>query len=74
MCDICLRTCNAIGELNFEEGSGVNILAGNPDLSGPSYVIEVTADWTNFQSVRFEGDSTVEALEIAVTSKRNHGK
>ena len=71
MCDICLRICNAIGELNAEEGNGVNILAANPDFGGPSYAIETTGDWTNWQPVRFEGDTQVEALENAVEAKRS---
>lgn len=71
MCEICIRTCNAIGELNAQEGCGVNILAANRDFVGAPYAVEITADWTNFQCVRYEGDSTVEALELALKAKRN---
>ena len=70
MCEQCLRICNAIGELNSNEGSGVNILAANPDFTGPNYAIECTGDWTNWQCVRFEGDAVADALEAAVKVKR----
>jgi len=70
MCDECIAICNAIGELNADEGNGVNILAANPDFIGPNYAIEVTGDWTNWQPVRYQGDSVREALEKALEVKR----
>lgn len=70
MCDECVAICNAIGELNADEASGVNILSANADFDGPNNVIEVTAEWTNWQSIRYEGNNVREALEKAVEEKR----
>lgn len=70
MCRECVRTCHAIDQLNAEEGNGVNILAANPDFGGASYAIEATGEWTNWQPVRFEGDTVLEALERAVETKQ----
>lgn len=72
MSDECIGICNAIGELNADEGNGVNILAANPDFSGANYAIEVTGDWTNWQPVRYEGDTVLQALEKAVEVKRSN--
>jgi hypothetical protein len=71
MCEDCIRICNAIGELNAEEGNGVNILAANHGFIGANYAIEATGDWTNWQPVRFEGKTMPEALEYAVATKRD---
>ncbi len=70
MCDECIAICNAIGELNADEGNGVNILAASHDFIGANYAIETTGDWTNWQPVRYEGDTIREALEKAVEHKR----
>jgi hypothetical protein len=70
MCDECTKICNAINVLNEDEGSGVNILAANPDFRWPNNAIEVTGEWTNWQTVRYEGDSVLQALEKAVEAKR----
>ena len=70
MCDECVAICNAIGELNEDEGNGVNILAANHDFPAPNYAIEATGAWTNWQPVRYDGDTVREALEKAVRVKR----
>ena len=70
MCEICIRTCNAIGELISEEADSVTILAANPDFIGPDYAIECGGDWTSFNSIRFSGKSIVECLESAVEARR----
>lgn len=70
MCEQCIAICNAIGELNADEGNSVTILAANPDFGGDNYAIEVQGDWTNWLPVRYGGDTVREALEKAVEVKR----
>ena len=70
MCDDCIETCNAIGELTAEEGSALTILAANPELRGPGRAIEVTSDWTGWHQSRFEGGTLLQALSAAVSDKR----
>lgn len=70
MCDQCIAICNLIGELNSDEGNSVTILSANADFSGPNYAIETTAGWTNWEPVRYEGDTVKNALEQAAVIKR----
>lgn len=70
MCDVCIKTCNAIAELTDEEASAVNILAPNYGFCGPNRAIECCGPWTNFGDWRFEGDTLLGCLEAAVDAKR----
>ncbi len=70
MCEVCIRICNAIGELTSEEGESVTIHCGNVEFSGPNRAIDYNASYPNFDFVRFEGDSLVECLENAVNAKK----
>ena len=70
MCDTCLRICNAIGELNSDEGNSVTIMSDNPEFTGANSAIEVIGDYTKWKPSRFEGDSVCGALEKAVEYKK----
>lgn len=52
--------------LTQEEADSVTILSPNPDFNGhPGYAITVSASWTNYEDVRFEGDSLLDCLDQA---------
>lgn len=70
MSEKCIRICNAIGELTSGEGSILTLVGANPDFNGPEQIIECSGDWNNFEDERFEGDSLVDCLELAVSEKR----
>jgi len=70
MSEICVRTCNAIGELTAEEGDSVTIHCENPEAFERQRAIECCANWTNFEWLRFDGGLIVECLESAVAAKR----
>lgn len=58
-----------IDQLRQSEGAAVTILCDNPEFFGPNNAIEVIADWTNWQTVRFSGESLVEALRAALSGR-----
>ena len=60
----------AIDELRADEGEWVMILCKNPGDSGPSQVVKITGDWTNWEPERFGGDTLTEALQAALAAKR----
>lgn len=65
MCD----TCKAIEVLTREEGDSVTILCANPEFTGDNYAIEVSGDWTNWDTFRYGSNTTLEALEKAILSR-----
>lgn len=50
--------------------SSVNLLSETPEFFGQQREIECTADWTNGQPERFEGDSVQDCLDKACAIKR----
>lgn len=69
MCEDCTAICNAIGELNCDEGNSVTILAANPDFIGEDYAIEVCGEWTEWRDLRFGGRTVLAALESAIAEQ-----
>lgn len=62
---------DAIEELRREEGAAVTICCQNPEGSGPdNEAVEVVAYWTNWQPLRFQGQTLRLALEGAIAEKR----
>lgn len=72
MCDVCIKTCNAIAELTTEEADSLTILCVNPEFSGPNRAIECNGFWTDFQDKRFKGDDLVSCLESAVKARQEY--
>lgn len=57
-----------IEQLRQSEGAAVTILCDNPDFNDqPNSAVEVVADWTNWQTVRFTGHNLTEALRNAAS-------
>lgn len=54
-----------IDQLRATEGAGVTICADNADFGGPNAVIEVCADWTNWEVARFPGATVLDCLKAA---------
>lgn len=48
------------------EGASVTLLCDNPGPDGPHNAIEVTDDWTDWQPVRFTGETLTHALRAAI--------
>lgn len=63
-----LNTMAALDHLTASEGGAVTVLAPNADFVGPGAAIEVVADWTNWQTVRYEADTPLAALQLAVSN------
>jgi len=60
---------DAVDELRKDEGDSVTILCDNPD-GPPNNAVEVCGFWTDFQIMRYEGESLIEALTAAVEARR----
>jgi hypothetical protein len=56
-----------IEHLRQSEGSALTILADNAGFGGPNSAVEVCAEWTNWQTVRFTGENVVKALNNALS-------
>jgi len=55
-----------IENLRAPEGHSITLLCNNPDFNGqPNCVIEVCAEWTNWEPKRFTGDTILIALIAA---------
>ena len=68
------KQINNLDILREEEGSSVLIPCDNPEFGGdPACYVEVAAEWTVWQSLRFPGESLAEALENAVEAKSQAG-
>lgn len=61
-----IRMYAAIETLRAEEGDSVIILCDNPE--GPC-AVECSGEWTNWFEERFDGDTTILALENAVAKR-----
>ena len=60
------ETADLIDQLRLSEGNAVTIMCDNPDFNGqPNSAVEIVADWTNWQTVRFTGENVIEALRNA---------
>ncbi|MGB0970383.1 MAG: hypothetical protein ACPGVG_05400 [Mycobacterium sp.] len=55
-----------IDKLTEDEGHYVTIPCANPDFDGPAFVVDAFGDWTNWEEMRFDGDTRIEALQAAV--------
>jgi hypothetical protein len=62
---IALEKLGLIDRLRAGEGWAVTIVADNADFDGPNSIIEVTADWTNWEPKRFPGESVLHCLRTA---------
>lgn len=55
-----------LNRLREDEGNTVTFLCPNPDFNGlPDEAIEIIADWTNWVSWRFSGNTLAECLQSA---------
>lgn len=63
-----LETVGLIDALRDDEGNAVTISCDNPE-GPPNNAIEVTADWTDWEPRRFEGDNVLDALRAAAFSR-----
>ncbi len=61
----------ALEILRSEEGDSVTVLCDNPD--GPN-AIDCCGDWTGYEDKRFEGVSTLDALNRAVEAYKAAGR
>lgn len=59
----CWRLVEALR--NKSEGAGVTICAPNADFGGPNEVVEVCADWTDWNVTRFPGETVLHCLRDA---------
>lgn len=66
MSDTSLRICNALDALTTKGGS---VKIWTPDDKFNDYLIEITADWTNWKPVKYGEESLLEVLEFAVREK-----
>lgn len=48
------------------EGASVTLLCDNPGPDGPNNAIEIADDWTDWQPVRFTGETLTHALRAAI--------
>lgn len=60
----------AINELTDREVSTVTMVHSNPDFDGPDELVICRGYWTNEQDLHFGADTRIEALQLAVESKR----
>lgn len=61
-----------INELRANEGATVVLCCDNPDFNGmPDCIITVCDHWTGWTDKQFGGKNLEQALEKAVTQKRN---
>ncbi|TGT72957.1 hypothetical protein EN802_13850 [bacterium M00.F.Ca.ET.159.01.1.1] len=73
------RNWHIIQDLRADEGSAVEILCDNPDFNGqPNNAVICCGDWTDWQQIRFTGDSIDAALGVAMAaytqwSRKNAG-
>lgn len=52
--------------LRVGEGASVTLLCDNPGFDGPNNAVEVADDWTDWQPMRFTGETLTHALRSAV--------
>jgi hypothetical protein len=65
-----LRAWEILENLREPEGDSVTLFCTNPDFgAGPNNAIEVNAYWTDWQDLRFTGETIFEALENAMKAK-----
>ncbi|TIU02366.1 MAG: hypothetical protein E5W43_01080 [Mesorhizobium sp.] len=73
------RNWKMIQDLRADEGSSVEILCDNPDFNGqPNNAVICCGDWTDWQDIRFTGDTIDDALGAAMVaytqwSRKNAG-
>ncbi|RWH31606.1 hypothetical protein [Mesorhizobium sp.] len=73
------RNWRIIQDLRAGEGSSVEILCDNPDFNGqPNNAVICCGEWTDWQEIRFTGDSIDDALGAAMVaytqwSRKNAG-
>lgn len=58
-----------IERLTSDEASSVTINNPNPDFGGPAFAISVSGGWTDYQDVRFDGDTILACLEHAYRAR-----
>lgn len=55
-----------IEQLRAPEGATVTLICDNPDFNGqPNCAVEIVDDWTAWKTVRFTGDTMLDALRKA---------
>ncbi len=59
------KLIDGIDELRKEEGASVTLFCDNPDFEGPNNAIEICSSKTNWKTVRYEGNSLLEAILAA---------
>ena len=65
---------DAINELTDREVSMVTMVHSNPDFDGPQELVICRGYWTNERDLHFGADTRLEALQLAVESKRDFDK
>jgi hypothetical protein len=61
-----LKAWELIEKLRASEGHTVTLMCDNPDFNGqPNCAVECAGDWTRWETMRFTGDTILQALEMA---------
>lgn len=62
-----------IDELRQDEASSVEIINTNQDFNGhKNNAVICTGPWTEYAEQRFEGDTLLDSLRLAVDARREH--
>lgn len=67
-----LKCWDIINELREDEPSSVCLINDNPDFNGlPNCAVDVSGTWTDYKEKRFTGDTLLEALNAALSTKKD---
>jgi len=65
-------TVRFINDLRGHEGDSVTILCNNPDFNGqPNCAILCNGEWTDYDDLRFKGDTVLQCLARASIAKND---
>lgn len=68
---VALESWAIIEQLRAPEGASVTLICDNPDFDmGANSAVEVNDYWTGHENVRFEGDTVLEALRVALKASK----
>lgn len=69
--DTALAVLEALNELTHEEGDSVLIVADNAGFDGPNSIVDCCGGWTDWEEIRFEGYTMLDALQNAALARRD---